>query len=357
MELNIGTNIKTLRTAKGLTQEQLAELLNVSSAAVSKWEAKNTYPDITMLFPLANVFGVSLDRLMGYDEAKTKEEIEKILDSYRAHHMNGEFAKAREILEEARKAYPGDYAIMHAYMWEKAGGKSGNDPAVLLKNQELLTHLCDCILNGCTDEKMRLDALSVKAKLLHAAGDTVSALGILASFPTFDNIADLKIEQLYGKETPEYRYWGRKNVYRLLDGPTNRLARLIRYDNRLSFAEKTARLETIGEAFSALRKQEGLEFFAIAEHMIFAELSTMLAWDGGDVKDIVRIREKQFEAIQAMTALSEKDEILKELLLKAYKTVDLRQWTVDLLTNAQHAPLAKLREDPTYQEMLARWRR
>ena len=46
MELNIGMNIKRLRLAKGLTQEQLAELLTISTAAVSKWEAKITYPDM-----------------------------------------------------------------------------------------------------------------------------------------------------------------------------------------------------------------------------------------------------------------------------------------------------------------------
>ena len=72
MELNIGTNIKRMRQNKGLTQEQLADILGVSPAAVSKWEAKNTYPDITMLVPLALVFGITLDELMQYDEEKTK---------------------------------------------------------------------------------------------------------------------------------------------------------------------------------------------------------------------------------------------------------------------------------------------
>jgi DNA-binding XRE family transcriptional regulator len=44
MELKIGNNIKRLRKNKGMTQEQLAELLNISSAAVSKWESGDTYP-------------------------------------------------------------------------------------------------------------------------------------------------------------------------------------------------------------------------------------------------------------------------------------------------------------------------
>ena len=78
MELNIGLNIKRLRLSKGLTQERLAELLSISTAAVSKWEAKNTYPDITMLFPLAEIFGVSVDELLGYDEAKAKAEIQGV---------------------------------------------------------------------------------------------------------------------------------------------------------------------------------------------------------------------------------------------------------------------------------------
>ena len=78
MDLNIGMNIKRLRLVKGMTQEQLAELLTVSTAAVSKWEAKNTYPDITMLFPLAEICGVTVDELLGYEEAKAKAAVDKI---------------------------------------------------------------------------------------------------------------------------------------------------------------------------------------------------------------------------------------------------------------------------------------
>lgn len=47
MEMTIGTNIKRLRTAKGITQEQLSLAMNVTCAAVSKWERSETYPDIT----------------------------------------------------------------------------------------------------------------------------------------------------------------------------------------------------------------------------------------------------------------------------------------------------------------------
>ncbi len=49
MTLYIGEKIKALRTSKGISQEKLAQYLNVSFQAVSKWENSNTYPDITLI--------------------------------------------------------------------------------------------------------------------------------------------------------------------------------------------------------------------------------------------------------------------------------------------------------------------
>ena len=61
MELFIGDNIKRLRRQKGITQETLADRMHVSTAAVSKWERNETFPDIAMVIPLASYFGVSTD--------------------------------------------------------------------------------------------------------------------------------------------------------------------------------------------------------------------------------------------------------------------------------------------------------
>lgn len=73
MELNIGTNLKRLRTAKGITQEQLSEAMNVSCAAVSKWERGESYPDITLLQPLAFYFGITIDELFGFESNRDKK--------------------------------------------------------------------------------------------------------------------------------------------------------------------------------------------------------------------------------------------------------------------------------------------
>lgn len=61
----MGKRIMTLRKDKGLTQEQLAELVGVSAQAVSKWENDASCPDISILPTLAEVLNVSTDELLG----------------------------------------------------------------------------------------------------------------------------------------------------------------------------------------------------------------------------------------------------------------------------------------------------
>ena len=353
MELNIGMNIKRLRLAKGLTQEQLAELLTISTAAVSKWEAKNTYPDITMLFPLAEIFGVTVDELLGYDEAKAKADVDKILAEYQRLYVEGRFAEGKELIVNARKKYPHDYRIMNKYMWNIAGGSAGNDSKTLLKNKDELTQLCDCILEGCTQDDLRAEAINMKAKLLHAAGDTEAALEILSKLPAWH--APIMKEQLFGKDTTEYRYWNKKNCYGLMDVMSIKLARIIRFDSTLSVAEKIERLELMAEAFAEMSKRKDLECFCIGEESIYAILAGMLTADNAPIDDVIRIREKQFASMERIMKLAETDDVLKEQIKSTYKSDDMIAWELNRLLSSPHPQFARLRENKQYLEMLNKW--
>ncbi len=61
----LGGNISAWRKAKGMTQEEFAEKLGVTPQAVSKWENGVSCPDIMLLPKIAEIFGVSIDELMG----------------------------------------------------------------------------------------------------------------------------------------------------------------------------------------------------------------------------------------------------------------------------------------------------
>ena len=74
--MTIGEKIKQIRKDRGLTQEQLAEELIVSRAAVAKWENDNGVPDIDNLKKLSELFGMSIDELVDNSAAgKTKKTV------------------------------------------------------------------------------------------------------------------------------------------------------------------------------------------------------------------------------------------------------------------------------------------
>lgn len=72
MDSTIGKNIYMLRKRQGLTQEELANLINVSFQAVSKWETGGSVPDISVLPLLANIFHCDIDSLLGYPAEQQK---------------------------------------------------------------------------------------------------------------------------------------------------------------------------------------------------------------------------------------------------------------------------------------------
>ena len=63
--MKFNENLKYLRKEAKLTQEQLAEKLNVSRQAVTKWESGQSLPDIQNLKEMADMFGVTMDALVG----------------------------------------------------------------------------------------------------------------------------------------------------------------------------------------------------------------------------------------------------------------------------------------------------
>lgn len=79
-----GQLITELRKEKGLTQKQLAEALNVTDKAVSKWERGLSFPDISMLEPISQTLDISIMELLagerkGEDEPLTREEAQQII--------------------------------------------------------------------------------------------------------------------------------------------------------------------------------------------------------------------------------------------------------------------------------------
>jgi len=104
----IGKKIKELRKKNDLTQEKLADFLCVSYQAVSKWECGVSNPDLSMIAPLARLFKVTTDELLGFN----KSEPDKRRLELEAKHENtwktGNLVERRKAAEELVKKYPGE---------------------------------------------------------------------------------------------------------------------------------------------------------------------------------------------------------------------------------------------------------
>ncbi|MDD3338142.1 MAG: helix-turn-helix transcriptional regulator [Lachnospiraceae bacterium] len=66
--MDIGKQLKDARISAGLTQENVAEKINVSRQTISNWENEKTYPDLISIIKLSDLYGISLDALLKGDE-------------------------------------------------------------------------------------------------------------------------------------------------------------------------------------------------------------------------------------------------------------------------------------------------
>ena len=116
MIMSIGEKIKDLRKSRNMTQEDLAEFLNVSISAVSQWEIGKTMPDITFIPLICNVFGVSSDELLDINVNSNKSEIQNIRTEASKYYSRGFVSEGKELLECGLNKFPNSYGLMLDYM-------------------------------------------------------------------------------------------------------------------------------------------------------------------------------------------------------------------------------------------------
>ncbi|MBP3651145.1 MAG: helix-turn-helix transcriptional regulator [Clostridia bacterium] len=139
MKLSLPSNIHRLRKERGMTQEQLAEALGVTFAAVSKWERGAATPELNLIAEMADLFGVSFDALVGF---QMQQGGPAALEE-RMHTLQRD-KKYDEAVMEAEKAllrFPNDFRIVYrAGELYSLAGIEGNRPDQIRRSIVLLEH-------------------------------------------------------------------------------------------------------------------------------------------------------------------------------------------------------------------------
>ena len=92
--------IRRRRKELGLTQDRVAELLGVSAPAVNKWENGNSYPDITLLPPLARLLKTDLNTLLSFQDELTDLEVANLMNEVAEQVKNGDLEAAFEMARD-----------------------------------------------------------------------------------------------------------------------------------------------------------------------------------------------------------------------------------------------------------------
>ena len=354
MKMTIGANIKRLRAAKEITQEQLSVAMNVTCAAVSKWERGETYPDITLLQPLAYYFDVTLDELMGYDQEKIAADIDEVLTRYSLHWNDDE---GREIITKAYRSYPSDYRIMYRYMWNLAGDLADNDPAVLIARKEELLSICDKLLEGCNDDSLRLGAWNMRAKILHAEGKTDEALEIYrVKFTNWYGTSGQKTEQLFAKDTEEYYYHVQKNMYELADFAADKLGRTVFFDPSLPMEEKTDRALRYADLLLDAFEQTGEDLFLLISQSFLLRMENDLYYRGGSDGQVIAIMDKALHATKLLSERVQDNVPLREAYRCHCGDKNPLQMVLSYHTHAASGRRAALLQNPAYTAVLDRYK-
>ncbi len=154
--ITIAENLKKLRRARELTQENVAQFLGVSFQAVSKWERGEGYPDITMLPIIANYFEVTIDDLLGNDLLSKEEKITAYCHKFWNENGNLTMEECVDIAKKAYSEFPYDWRIVEIYVMSLTHRftRMPNDEEMVE-----LRHICEFIMDKCTDATVRKRAI------------------------------------------------------------------------------------------------------------------------------------------------------------------------------------------------------
>ncbi len=265
-----------------------------------------------ILQPLAYYFGVTLDELMGYNQEKIQAEIDEMIALYKKHLNDG---KGHEIIAKAYHEHPSDYRIMHYYMWDVAGDLADNDPALLIAHKDEFLAICKKIIEGCTEENLRLGAWNMRAKILHAEGKTDEALEIYQiKFTDWYNTGAQKAEQLFAKNTGEYYFLLQKNLYQLAAFAADKLGKTVFFDPALSMEEKTACALRYGDLMLNAFEQTKDVFFLVIAMQFLGRMENDLCYRGGTAEDVAAVMEKHLYAAKKLEQAGKNNKALYQAL-------------------------------------------
>ena len=231
--MELGAKIKELRQSRGMTQEQVAQKLNVSNQTVSKWETGAACPDLSLIVPIARLFGVTTDELFDFSATADKLRLEELQKQYDETFKTGNIQDRLEISKQAVKEFPSDMKWLDRYGWDiwclLADIHLTNEEYE--KEREKATEIFKTVIRSECDEETKCSAIIGIAQCLCSVGKKAEALEYVNQFPDIKPIMKLKQEiYLNCLEGEEEKREKQRHIYTMLNDLLRYLCWQYRFD-------------------------------------------------------------------------------------------------------------------------------
>ncbi|MBQ7338010.1 MAG: helix-turn-helix transcriptional regulator [Clostridia bacterium] len=358
MNLNFGKNIKELRTSRGLSQEKLAEYLRVSPQSVSKWERNEGYPDIMFLIPLAEFFGVSLDVLMGRDEALKEKRIKEILSRLEHYRHIGDHQSKNALARAAYAEFPYDFGVISWYITALM------DVENVTQNKEEIESLCAYVMRECTVDRYRYDAVMSLVELYSCSCEYEKAKAQAERLPDLNDSREFALCDIYPADDERNFHVMADFIHRSMEDVLWFLCRIAVHRATLSAADRIRILEQACAIADALYPA----FDHGICHSVMADIQLSLFryyTDAGQTEDALAALQTAFRHQRALDLCANDVITHTSVALRGY-TYDMKktwdggkcngvQWLLDRLGEPPFC-FACYNENERYQAILAQYR-
>ncbi len=345
--------IREKRKEIGLTQEQIADCLGVSTPAVNKWESGATYPDITLLPALARLLKIDLNTLLCFNEGLSEQEIghfcKEVMDTINKSDFESGLMMAIQKIQE----YPNSSALIHssAMLLDGALIMSGMSADDKEKYSDQIIELYQRAAKS-DDEQIRNRAFYMLASKYTVNGLYDKAQEMLDSLP--DNISEMDKWQL------QANLW-------IKQGKLTEAAGIL---ERKLFMMGITEIPVILISLADIAVKEGND--NDASH--FAELASKAAklfglWDYYSFVAPLHValaKENTEDSIKLLSLLLEsaltpwemkKSTLYRHLAAKSHFESSGKQMLPALLSELENAPKYEfLRTSPEFQKLIAQYR-
>ena len=197
-EINIGSKISQKRKDKGITQEELANFLGVTKAAISKWESGISYPDITLLPVIATFFNATVDEIIGYEPQMLKKDVTRLYEKLCNDFSNKPFEDVYAVCIDYLKKYYSCWNLQYhiGLLFVNHASLSGEMNKIMdtLRNA---IEVFERVISESNDVSLSKKAVQLKAFCLIALNKPAETIDLLEDFLEAPMPTEVLLAQAY----------------------------------------------------------------------------------------------------------------------------------------------------------------